>query len=65
MESVNEFLKMGGYAPFVWPAFAIAAAVLTLLLAWSLRDLRRERSLLDSLRGRRSEARPAESGDDP
>lgn len=35
MESVNEFLKMGGYAPFVWPAFAIAAAVLTLLLAWS------------------------------
>ena len=65
MESVNEFLKMGGYAPFVWPAFAIAATVLTLLLAWSLRDLRRERTLLDSLRGRRSEARPAESGDDP
>lgn len=65
MESVNQFLEMGGYAPFVWPAFAIAAAVLTLLLAWSLRDLRRERNLLDSLRGRRSGTRPAESGDDP
>lgn len=65
MESVSEFLEMGGYAPFVWPAFAIAAAVLTLLLAWSLRGLRRERDLLDSLRRRRSGACPAESGDDP
>ena len=65
MESVSEFLKMGGYAPFVWPAFAIAAAVLTSLLAWSLHSLRKERKLLDSLPGRRSEARPAEAGDDP
>ncbi len=65
MAPVSEFLEMGGYAPFVWSAFAIAAAVLALLLAWSLRGLRKERDLLDSLPGRRSETRPAEAGDDP
>ena len=48
MEPVSEFLHMGGYALFVWPAFAVAAVVLTVLLVWSIRDLRRERDLLES-----------------
>jgi heme exporter protein D len=38
--SVADFLAMGGYAPFVWPAFALAAAVLTALVVASLRQLR-------------------------
>lgn len=65
MEPVSEFLHMGGYALFVWPAFAVAAVVLTVLLVWSIRDLRRERDLLESLPGRRSKAQPAEAEDDP
>lgn len=64
MEPVSEFLHMGGYALFVWPAFAVAAVVLTVLLVWSVRDLRRERDLLESLPRRQPEAQPAEVEDD-
>ena len=64
MEPVSEFLHMGGYALFVWPAFAVAAVVLTVLLVWSIRDLRRERDLLESLPRRRFKAQPAEAEDD-
>jgi heme exporter protein D len=28
METLNTWLAMGGYAAFVWPAYAIAALVL-------------------------------------
>ena len=28
MKSLHEFLSMGGYASYVWPAYAIAAAVM-------------------------------------
>ena len=27
MQSLHEFLTMGGYAAYVWPAYAIAALV--------------------------------------
>ena len=64
MEPVSEFLHMGGYALFVWPAFAVAAVVLSVLLVWSIRDLRRERDLLESRPRRRSRAQSAEIEDD-
>jgi len=28
MKSLHEFLTMGGYAAYVWPAYAVAAAVM-------------------------------------
>ncbi|MGQ0674642.1 MAG: heme exporter protein CcmD [Rhodospirillales bacterium] len=28
MDAIATFLSMGGYWPYVWPAFAVAAAVL-------------------------------------
>lgn len=28
MNSLHEFLSMGGYAGYVWPAYAVAAAVM-------------------------------------
>jgi heme exporter protein D len=27
MQSLHEFLSMGGYAAYVWPAYAVAAVV--------------------------------------
>ncbi|MGA3305357.1 MAG: heme exporter protein CcmD [Stellaceae bacterium] len=35
------FFAMGGYARFVWPAYAVAALVLLGLLFWSLARYRR------------------------
>ena len=46
MAEIEQFLAMGGYAAFVWPAFAVAAAVLAGLLVVSLRTLRRREAAL-------------------
>jgi heme exporter protein D len=46
---------MGGYAAYVWPAYAVAALVLIGLLGASLRDLRRRQEIL----GRLEALRPA------
>jgi heme exporter protein D len=40
-DAIATYLAMGGYAPFVWPAYALAAIVLVGLLALSLRALRK------------------------
>ncbi|MCS7101234.1 MAG: heme exporter protein CcmD [Burkholderiaceae bacterium] len=58
--SVSEFLQMGGYAPFVWGAYGVTAA----LIAWEIlavraRKRRAEREAarqarLDAVRGERS-----------
>ncbi|HET6221927.1 MAG TPA: heme exporter protein CcmD [Dongiaceae bacterium] len=42
---------MGGYAAFVWPAYAVAALVMLGLLVISLRRLRRTEAALDAARG--------------
>jgi len=44
---MSEFLNMGGYAAFVWPCMALAAAVLgwNVLAARRLHSLARERAL--------------------
>jgi heme exporter protein D len=41
MEAVRDFLAMGGYASFVWPAYAVAAIVLAGLGLHSLAAYRR------------------------
>ena len=46
MAALESFLAMGGYGAYVWPAYAIAAAVLAGLVLVSVRDRRRrEREL--------------------
>lgn len=64
MDSIESFLAMGGYARYVWPAFAFAALVMIGLLAASLRSLRARQAALKTLeeargprprRGRRRE----------
>jgi heme exporter protein D len=56
MESFAQFLAMGGYAAFVWPAYAIAAVVMIGVLAQSLRALRAREAELAAL-GETSEPR--------
>ncbi len=62
MQSVTQYLSMGGYATFVWPAFAVCAVVMGALVIASRRALARERRVLDRLdTGRRERGRaPAE-----
>lgn len=49
MEQINEYFAMGGYAAFVWPAYAITAAVLAVVFGASLRSLRRTEAELARL----------------
>ena len=50
MDSFASFVEMGGYAVYVWPAFAVSALVLGGLLLASLRGLRARESTLAALR---------------
>jgi heme exporter protein D len=52
---MSDYFNMGGYAAFVWPAFALSFGVLAALLIASLRSLREsERALEDA--GAKTEA---------
>lgn len=43
---MSEFLAMGGYAKYVWPAFGITAIVLVVNLLAARRQLRQTRERL-------------------
>jgi heme exporter protein D len=53
MQGVMQYLAMGGYAAFVWPAYAVAAIVLGGLAVQSLRAYRRNMRQLDMLQQER------------
>jgi heme exporter protein CcmD len=40
---VSAFFDMGGYWPYVWPAYAITLAVMALNIVWARRLLTRSR----------------------
>jgi len=40
---VSAFLDMGGYAAYVWPAYAVTLTVMALNIIWARRLLRRSR----------------------
>ena len=40
MRAVLTFLEMGGYAAYVWPAYALTAVVVALNILWARRSLR-------------------------
>jgi heme exporter protein D len=50
MDRLNEFLSMGGYGGYIWPAYLIAAIILIGLLVTSLRSVRGQEARLASLR---------------
>ena len=69
MNTISEFLAMGGYAGFVWPAFAVAAVILIGLLINTLRTLRAREAALLALEaespGRRGRGAGQKTGQDP
>jgi heme exporter protein D len=40
---VSVFLHMGGYAAYVWPAYAVTLTVIALNIVWARRLLKRSR----------------------
>jgi heme exporter protein D len=64
--NMEQFLAMGGYAAYVWPAYLITAFVMLLLVIVTLRDLRAQRRILAALEsdGARKRA-PARVLDNP
>ena len=40
---MSAFLDMGGYAAYVWPAYAVTLTVMALNIVWARRLLRRSR----------------------
>ena len=56
---MSHFLAMGGYAQFVWPAYAVAVAVLGGLAWQSLAAHRRTRRELEAAQAARA---PRERG---
>lgn len=61
MGDLSEFFAMGGYAPFIWPAYLIAAIILVTLLGLSIRDLKRNENTLKTLRAERRGGSPDEA----
>jgi heme exporter protein D len=62
--SMAQYFEMGGYAAFIWPAYAVAAIVMLGVVAASWRDLARQRALLGALEGDGARKRaPARSMD--
>jgi heme exporter protein D len=56
MKSWDEFLTMGGYAMYVWPAYAIAALVVLTNAVLPGRRLRRQLQALRQKHGGRGRA---------
>ena len=61
--SFSEFLAMGGYAAYVWPAFGITAAVMIVMLWASRRALKAHEAALEKLDRRRGAAPAKSSGE--
>jgi len=56
-ERLGQFLAMGGYARFVWPAYGVAAAVLVGMVLQSYRAWRRQQRLWSALEATRPQRR--------
>jgi heme exporter protein CcmD len=41
---MRAFFEMGGYAAYVWPAYAVTLAVIVLNVVWAHRSLSRSRT---------------------
>ena len=53
---MRAFLEMGGYAAYVWPAYAVTLAVVVLNIVWARRALSRSRAEAARRQGVRGES---------
>ena len=60
MGSITQFLEMGGYGGYVWPAFGIVLVVMALLWIASMRGWHQSEQALASLRTSRRQQEGAE-----
>ena len=60
---MSEFLAMGGYAAFVWSAYAVATIVLCGLLGLSLKSMREREALVETLRRQRGRGGDTSAGE--
>jgi len=59
VDSIKEFLDMGGYGAFVWPAFGASALTLAALLLASFRSLKADEKTLAMLQAAQPSRRRA------
>jgi heme exporter protein D len=57
IDALDHFLAMGGYARFVWPAYALAVLVLAAMAVQSYRAWRRQQALWSALEATRPQRR--------
>lgn len=55
---MSEFLSMGGYAAFIWPAYGLTAVVMVALLAASIIKARASEAELELVQQTRRSRRP-------
>ncbi len=53
MEKLMQFMEMGGYAGYIWPAFGIVLAVMAFMWIAGMRGWRKSEQVLASLRSSR------------
>ena len=63
LDSLTSFLEMGGYARFVWPAFAVTLFVLGGLLIESMRSLKVKQQRLAALQTASQQRRKEPAGE--
>jgi len=62
MQAITDYLTMGGYAAFVWPAYGVAAAVIIGFAIDSWQRVKRAEAALRKLEaGEGGAKRPAQS----
>jgi heme exporter protein D len=53
---MNEFIEMGGYGAFIWPAYGAAALLMAGVTILSWKSMRQREALVESLRASRRKA---------
>jgi len=65
MESLSQFLDMGGYGAFVWPSYLATAVIMVWLAVQTRRWIKRNEALVTELeiyrRGGAESAKPDET----
>lgn len=59
---MSEFFAMGGYGAFIWPCYGLTAIAMIILVVQSLRSMRSNEKLVDTLRAGRARRREERTG---